>query len=411
LISQLKNAAYKQGYLLIAALWLYTISFIFINYWSYHASPNKVKTILEERLDQKNAQYLSLLADTATLYHLIADSLPVRNPVDNETGIFMYAAQQEARGPVYWNTNQLYIQPQDLQRKPGTYFITNRNGNFELIKSVVPIRGKSFTIYSMVPVIWSFFIENKYLKTRFAGFEGLEEQYEISKEMLATPILVNGTQELFKIKLKSGKSFIEYDTVTILLRVLAILLLGIFLHLVALELIAFNGFNSGFLWLFTSVFLLRLLMYFLPFPFDFTKIPLFDPSIYASNALHPSLGDLLVNTLLLFWMIRFYKMYHTPQPIIGKGLPPQFKIFGSYLLLTIVCFLLTGIIISLVKDAKISFDVTNFFSLTIYSVISFVILCVLVLSFFYFSSRRKIFNIIYRGKSFINYFVTIGCIK
>jgi hypothetical protein len=127
LINQLKKAAYQQGYLLIAALWLYTISFIFINYWSYHASPNKVKNILEDRLEQKNSQYQSLIADTALLYHLIADSLPVRNPVDNELGIFIYATHREEQGPVYWNNNQLYIQAQDLQRKPGTYFITNRN--------------------------------------------------------------------------------------------------------------------------------------------------------------------------------------------------------------------------------------------------------------------------------------------
>ena len=385
MINQIKKAAYQQGYLLIAALWLYTISFIFINYWSYHASPNKVKNILEDRLEQKNSQYESLIADTALMYHLIADSLPVHNPVDNELGIFIYATHHEEQGPVYWNNNQLYIQTPDLQRKSGTYFITNRNGNFELIKTVLPIRGKSYTIYGMVPVIWSFFIENKYLQTRFAGFEGLEEQYEISRDTLTTPILVNGRQELFRIKLKSGKSFIEYDTITILLRIMAMLLLGIFLQVVCLEVISFCGFYKGYLLLISMVSLLRLLMYFLPFPFDFTKLPLFDPSIYASNALHPSLGDLLVNTLLFFWMVRFFKKYHPPQIILLKRLPAQLRIFGRFMVLTFVCFLLAGIIISLVKDAKISFDVTNFFSLTIYSVISFVILCVWVLSFFYFS--------------------------
>jgi two-component system, NtrC family, nitrogen regulation sensor histidine kinase NtrY len=44
-----------------------------------------------------------------------------------------------------------------------------------------------------------------------------------------------------------------------------------------------------------------------------------------------------------------------------------------------------GVIKSLVQDSKISTDVTNFFSLDFYSVISFVILCFLVLSFFEFS--------------------------
>ena len=48
-------------------------------------------------------------------------------------------------------------------------------------------------------------------------------------------------------------------------------------------------------------------------------------------------------------------------------------------------FLFADIVQSLVADARISFNVTNAFSLTIYSAISFIILAALALSYFIFS--------------------------
>ncbi len=387
MIQLVKKAAYKHGYLLITAAWLYTLSFIFINYWSYHASPQKVKNLLEERIEQSENRFSAILADTAALYQLVHDTVTATGNNADDIGVFIYGRDSLgiSGGVLYWNTNKIYINPADLLRKEGNYFVNNHNGDFELIKRKIFLRGKAFSVLGMVPVRWSYFMENKYLHTHFAGYKGLQKQYEISKDPDAVPIRGNGGQELFRIKMRSGKSFIEYDTVTVILRVLAVLLLLIFLHSVAVDWVAQDGFRNGFLFLLMSVLLFRLLTYFIPFPFDFTKLPLFDPSVYASNFVHPSLGDLFVNAVLLFWLVNFYKMYHDQQSGWRKKIPAALSQYGSLVTLTLICFLLAGVIISLVRDGKISFDVTNFFSLNIYSVISFVLLCFLVLTFFYFS--------------------------
>ncbi len=112
---------------------------------------------------------------------------------------------------------------------------------------------------------------------------------------------------------------------------------------------------------------------------------MFDPSVYASNFLHPSLGDLFVNAVLLFWLVNFYQSHNDHLPWFRYRIPERVKYYGKLFILTAIGFLLAGVIISLVRDSKISFDVTNFFSLNIYSVSSFVILCLLVLCFFHFS--------------------------
>lgn len=387
MISLLKKAAYKHGYLLITAAWLYTISFIFINYWSYHASPLKVKNLLEERIGQSEERFSAIISDTGRLYNIVHDTVLVEGPPAGDMGLFIYE-RDTLTAPnqlLYWNTNKIYVNPSDLLRNEGNYFVNNRNGDFELIKRKVFLRGKGYSVFGMIPIRWSFFMENKYLHTDFAGYKGLQKQYEISKDSLSVPIVNNTGLELFRIKMKSGKSFIEYDAVTVVLRVLAVILLLVFLHSLAVEWVIHDRFRNAFLFLVISVILLRLITYFFPFPFDYSKLPLFDPAVYASNFLHPSLGDLFVNAILLFWLVNFYRTFYDHQPWLGKVISREGLQYASLVALTVICFLLGGVIISLVRDGKISFDVTNFFSLNVYSVISFVLLCFLVLSFFYFS--------------------------
>lgn len=387
MIQSLKQAAYRHGYLIITAAWLYTISFIFINYWSYHSSPQKVKSKLENRLQGMERRVNALLADTASLLDLTDTSQAHTDRLGNDIGLFIYRgpAHQSRQELVYWNTNRIYIHTEDQLLADSVYFVSYQNGDFEMIKKTISLKGKHLSVFAMLPIRWSYFIQNKYLKTEFAGFEGLNEQYEISKESNALPVNTESGQPLFQVQLKPGKSFIAYDIVTIILRVVSILLLLIFFHAIAQDLVGEYGFKTGFLFLLGLVLLLRMIAYRFHFPFDFSKLPLFNPSVYASNFLHPSLGDLFVNAILGFWLVRFYKGQRDGKPWFSHRFSKELLQVLQLVVLSFVCFLLVGIIMSLVRDSKISFDVTNIFSLNIYSVTSFVILCLLVLFFFHLS--------------------------
>jgi len=387
LINSLRQAAFKHGYLVITAAWLYTISFIFINYWSYHSSPNKVKSKLEHRLQEQEKRFEHTLTDTVLLTSLLNQVPGVTDPLKDDIGLFIFRQAETDGAPKlsYWNTNRMYISGEERTRNEGSYFVENQNGDFEMIRKDIVLGGKPLSVFAMLPVRWSYFMENKYLHTEFAGYSGITEQYEISSDADALAVSNSAGQELFSIKLKPGKSFISYDTVTIILRVISIIFLLIFLNSIAQELVNHYRFKTGFIFLMIAVVTVRLVAYEFSFPFDFSKLPLFDPSVYASNFLHPSLGDLFVNAVLLFWLVSFYKTHNDRIPWFQYNIPAKIYAYLCLLLLTLICFLLSGVIISLVKDSKIPFDVTNFFGLTIYSVVSFIVLCLIVLSFFHFS--------------------------
>ena len=134
--SHWKSFVYRNGYLLITAAWLYTISFLFINYWSYRSSPAKVKSSLEKRLAGRSIWVDELANDTLRLANLLQTHQPATNPAPDETGIFLYEGNADAVQArlLYWNTNQIYVDPSELNLPEGIHFINHRNGDFQLIR-------------------------------------------------------------------------------------------------------------------------------------------------------------------------------------------------------------------------------------------------------------------------------------
>lgn len=382
-----KSFVLRNGYLLITAAWLYTLSFLFTNYWSYRSSPQKVKSTLERRLIRETDQVERISEDSVQMISLLRSDQPLANPIKGETGIFLYEGNSDSGNArlLYWNSNQIYVDAKDLNFPPGIHFVAHRNGDFQVIRKNLVLQDKPYTLMAYVPIRWRFFIENKYLHTDFAGLEHLEDQYTISDDPGSITIHSPEGQPLFRILLKSGREFVEYDLVTVLLRLLAIFCLLAFLHNISSEWVRMYSFYQGFFFLLGSVFILRIITYRFHVPFDFSKIQLFDPGIYASNIIHPSLGDLLVNAALVYWLLRFYRSRRLFPIMANSDHSPGNRSWFNTFVLAFCGLFLASIVSSLQEDAKISFDVSNFFSLSIFSIVSFIILCLLVLIFYYLS--------------------------
>ena len=89
-------------------------------------------------------------------------------------------------------------------------------------------------------------------------------------------------------------------------------------------------------------------------------------------------------------------------------MPPWLKWIAGILSLCLLIystFILSSVIRSIVADSKISFDVTNFFSLNRYTVAGFIVLATLSLSYYYFTQLlfRAIFPL-FRDNIWLVYF-------
>ncbi|MBL7748169.1 MAG: histidine kinase, partial [Chitinophagaceae bacterium] len=153
---------------------------------------------------------------------------------------------------------------------------------------------------------------------------------------------------------------------------------------------------------------LRLLSYYYPSLLNLRQFELFSPVIYGSNAIQRSLGDLLINASLFCWVILFAwsKLRYEEAPAASLSVRMKWVVgIISLFLLIFSTFILASVIRSLVSDSKISFDVTNFFSLNKYTIVGFFILACLSLSYYYFSQLlfRLIFPL-FTGRNYLIYF-------
>ncbi len=393
MISILRRSAYRHGYLFITAAWLYTISFLFTNYFSFDSNPEKVSTLISKYISTGETRFNSLLQDTALIESIITEK-PSAAKVQlgkDDIGVFGYVINDRGH-PVqlYWNTNIMSISKEDFTRPDGEYATIYRKSYFVLIKKTFNKDGHEYLLYGLIPVHWQYEIEDKILQKRFAANSELEKNYEINITPAGTPVVSATGKQLFYIEKKEAALFEQPETFSLLLRVAAIILLMLFVNLVASELAELNGFAAGFLFLLLIVTSARLLSYFFHFPFDYSKLDLFDPNIYASSNINKSLGDLLINVILLFWLVSFIKFNfrHLSQHVFfSRAWVKKTAAVAALFIMPLFTMYMTGFLSSLITDStgKLSFDVTNFFSLNWYSVTSFVIICFLLLSFFYIS--------------------------
>ncbi|SEA19929.1 His Kinase A (phospho-acceptor) domain-containing protein [Arachidicoccus rhizosphaerae] len=388
MITTLRKAIFKQGYSLIIAAWMFTLSFVISNYWAFNASPEKVKQSFESYLASQEQDFERITTTTAALNLLLdekADKSSL-NLLDKDYGVFVYALRDSLPPrQTYWNTFNMNVSQQDLHLPDGYYPIRANNGLFEMLKKTIPTREGSYLVVGMIPIRWTYFIESKYFRNSFAHAPDLDGMYYIDRTGAGESIHNSKGQQLFKLSKYAQNPDQHPSMASLIFKLLGILFVLIFINGIINEITLIKGFYKGAFWLLVTVVLLRFMTYWLPIPFNYRSYELFSPIIYASNMLHSSLGDLLINTLLFFWITFFIKYRHTK---VGQGHQQLVKKYSKVIAITALflfalCTMnMVSIVTSLVRDSKIPINVADFFNLNIYTAVTFVILTFITLSFF-----------------------------
>jgi two-component system nitrogen regulation sensor histidine kinase NtrY len=400
-IETIKKSFYKNGYLLIIAAWLYTISFIFSNYWFYTSSPERVQRKLESFIAKSERKFENFAADTAVISSILNNQYrpeAIVRDMRQDVALFVYTKNDVGNFLLdYWNNNKVLPGTKDLLRADGKHYVSYDNGKFEFVKKTILLKGRETLVAAVIPLHWDYFFKNKYLQSGYPTLGDIENRYMLVDTGAQFYIKNGDGKVLFGLKQKEKDKKIDEGspgTLSISLRILAVIFVLIFLNVFALDIVSKRGWVRGLAFLTASILLLRLPSYKFPFPFNFRNLDLFDPVVYGSNTIHPSLGDLLINIILLFWIVSFVKVaalkdFRNASDI--KGRKGWSVTLLSSVFLVALSFLAAELIRSLIVDSQISFDVTDFFRLNIYTIISFIILGLIVLSFFHFSHFALLF--------------------
>ncbi|NOT50551.1 MAG: HAMP domain-containing histidine kinase [Chitinophagaceae bacterium] len=414
----LKNILRSKYSLLIIAVLLFALSFVFNKLYSNRSSVAKEVNVAEKYIHRQQNDFEGFLKDTALINRLLSNSESLQDfskLTTKKYSIFLYAAEEFGTVDMkFWNDHVITPSQELLVKDDGEYFSKLSNGWYFTIKKtfIKESDGGKVVSYAMIPVQSDFFIETDYLPTEFVYSKVAGKRVLINVQETEFPVKSASGKILFYLDKKASGAVPYNDFTTILLRMGAILFFFLFIHMMAEATAIRWGPWKAVALLAGVLFLFRLFTYYFPAAFNLRQFELFSPQIYGSNFIQRSLGDLFINAALFCWIILFAwsKLQHR------KDLAARFSLkikwtagIISLCLLILSTFLLASVIKSLVADSKISFDVTDFFGLNLYTLIGFIVLACLSISYYYFSQLlfRLIFPL-FEGRKFLIYFAVSG---
>ena len=396
------NNHLPKRYLLLFAAGLLLLSFISSWYFNVQPSVENQQRSLQRYLNNQEEDARELLKDSILMRKLVLKNESLdefRELASKNFGLFLFAETiSDNQDLLFWNNQKILPPPVDFTLPDGEYFQRLENGYYVVLKSTLRFSGMSNTIiaYVMIPVLHQYYLETDYLVSRFAHDADAIDKIFPTDVHTGYPLKSISGKTLFYIKEVAHSKVAVTDTITIMLRLCALVFLLVYMHIVAERMTKKYRALYGIAFLAISFFVLRFIIYQFPSIFSFRQFDLFDPLVFAANDINASLGDLLINSVLLCWLIIF--AWFNLGPI--QKLPSFLKgnnLYGAgvfvLFILIFTSFQFANIIKSLVSDSKISFNVTNFFSLDTYTVIGLIVLALLSLSYYYFT--RILFRFIF----------------
>lgn len=374
-------------YLLVLAAWLITISFIIDNYWSANSTEKNVVNKLNSYVQTAEKDFYKTVNNAGYIQKVKSDSIPdeyLKDLLEKKYYLFSYIRTDSGTLKLaLWNSQYILPDSGIVNSPQSTGFAQLRNGFYVWNKQ----DSAGLLSLSLLPIKWNYVAITEYLSNTFVNDPAVGSYYDIfpGQSGKTTIKSLNGTPLFYMLEKNKGIAE-KNNKFSILFRILGMLFILLFVHLCAVYLAIHRNFFTGFVFLLTIILGLRILSYFLPIPFNLRQLELFDPTVYGSNFILRSLGDLLINAGLFVWIVMFAR-----TQLHQKNL--SFKInneYGRWVLMAVSCcsivaatFTGAKIIRSLIADSQISFDVINFFSLNIYSVIGFAILCCIAIAYYF----------------------------
>lgn len=399
----MKELFYRLGgrrlFLLGAAIILFILAVIVNQYITGSTSSPYYANLIQKNILKKEKDFQALAADTSLLLSLVNRnySEPTLHKLsDEEKGYFFFIYSRDTGTEnklLFWNTQQALPPINIMNETDASRRVMLDNGLYVQTSKLITLsNGHEISVEGLIPVMWKYFVEIENLQKEFADFPNAGKRVDVTFSPTDFPIKSSYGNTLFYLEKISANQQTSWWARGIAL--LAIFLLFIYVHQSAQHIYTRFGFGAGVIFLTAAIVLMRLVTYFYPDLLELRQFELFDPAIYSSSFVFSSLGDLMINSALFCWLMLFVSR-RLPAESYQPLKPQWLNLLAILFLLTLlvsITFIFADILQSLVADAQISFNVTNFFSLTKYSFIGFLILGTLSLSYFFFS--QTVLNIL-----------------
>jgi hypothetical protein len=313
---------------------------------------------------------------------------------DEKDDFFIYVYRNDSL--VFWNDNSAILPDNFSTEHPGSDFIYQlKNGwyGFHCVKKGSFLFVGSFLIKNEFP------FQNEYVKDHFGS--GFTTPASVSMERKMGTYPVYSANKTFLFSLNFDKYHPAGDSLSALIFLLFLHGALCLLHFILQLLISISWFKSRPNLLVISyclaVVCLRLIQNYSGFPAEIYGTELFGPAWYSSSAFLPSLGDFMLNALVLMMIsMAIYRRSSLELNFITAGRSSQVILITLILAILILFFQLIGNLMSgLVINSSVALNFQNISALTKQSGYGLLIIISLLSSFWMISG--KFLNAVFSG--------------
>jgi len=304
----------------------------------------------------------------------------------NEEGLALLIYENDTLK--FWSDNSIAVENWMKEVCLDTKMVKLRNGWFEVVKPKINI-SPTKNIVGLILLKYEYPYQNKYLVNEFHSDFSIPSHTKlvVDQNNLLYPIKSSDNEFLFSLDFSNADDSTSFwDVVAFALMLLSIILFVAFLKNFSILLFPVLGKNFSILLFCIITVGLRYISIKNFFPSVFYSFDLFGPTIYANSdsVWLSSLGDLLINVSLLFY-ISYFITQHIELNVFIPKLKKINKIILSFLLMLLLywfSFIITTMFIGIIKNSNIPFTINNIFSLNHYTYIALFIIGLLLFAFF-----------------------------
>lgn len=398
----INNLAFSIAFFLIAILY-FSYQQSKINIDNLHHSLQK--EIISKEKDVDN--YLKSLVDFYKIqnsWNGLQNKFPIDLFHDEGLAFFIYSTDSL----IFWSDNSIPVSAADFNSESG--IIKKKNAWYRIFLQ----KFDKYTIvcYSLIKNAYAY--QNDYLKNDFFKDFHLPSEIEITNEKDKFQITDIKSRFLFSIQLNTSLQISEKSVYFILLFfILGFIFFSSFLYNRYEKMVFLKSYSLiRFLIYFFIIFLLRSLSFYFEFPGLLYDTKLFSPYYYAASEFLPSLGDLLINSCILFHLSYLFFTKVKLETLLSR--PDKIKkYFLSVLsIFTIIVLFYYYVVIckSVIYDSSIRMLMNDIFELNFESFVGTFVIFALSASFILISTKLFYLSIRLVNNVFIIIFVFLTAI-
>ncbi len=263
------------------------------------------------------------------------------------------------------------------------------NGHYEVLKKsfIDPDLGK-YTVFGFIPIKYQYELESSYLQNIFKSDPNIPRQITVSQNKSEVKIKNQSGELLCYLTAKTTnvQDPIE-QRFLFLLYILSAIFFGILINIFAKNVSLTRPPWMGFAFLVITVFGVRYITMEMEFSSKFTELSFFEQN-FNSPYLGKSLGDLVINIFLLFWIMVFFHTEFRVRPLKSLSFPQKIGLASlNYFSITLGIIMISNVFRQLVFNTKIVFNFDHIFNLGLNSFMAIMSLLLLLIALFLFSQR------------------------